>query len=78
MLAATHITNRLPSEVLKGLSPYEMLYKKKPNYRHLKCFGCLAFGYNPRREKDKSKLKEYPASSLDIQASRRGIDFTIF
>lgn len=47
VLAATHITNRLPSIVLKGKTPYELLYKKMPNYKHLMCFGCLAFAYNP-------------------------------
>ncbi|GJZ99501.1 ribonuclease H-like domain-containing protein [Tanacetum coccineum] len=34
---------RLPSFVLNGKSPYEMIYKKCPTLSHLRVFGCLCF-----------------------------------
>nr|GEW06599.1 RNA-directed DNA polymerase, eukaryota, reverse transcriptase zinc-binding domain protein [Tanacetum cinerariifolium] len=33
----------LPSFVLNGKSPYEMIYKKPPTLSHLRVFGCLCF-----------------------------------
>ncbi|GJZ30369.1 ribonuclease H-like domain-containing protein [Tanacetum coccineum] len=33
----------LPSSVLSGKSPYEMIYKKCPSLSHLRVFGCLCF-----------------------------------
>ncbi|GJR87878.1 ribonuclease H-like domain-containing protein [Tanacetum coccineum] len=35
--------SRLPSFVLNGKSPYEMIYKKCPTLSHLRVFGCLCF-----------------------------------
>ena len=42
--AAYHI-NRLPTPVLKLLSPYKKLFKHQPDYSLLKCFGCLCYPY---------------------------------
>ena len=42
--AVYHI-NRLPTLVLKFVSPYKKLFKHKPNYNFLKCFGCLCYPY---------------------------------
>ncbi|GKB66235.1 putative RNA-directed DNA polymerase, partial [Tanacetum coccineum] len=33
----------IPSAVLSGKSPYEMIYKNEPSLSHVKSFGCLCF-----------------------------------
>lgn len=38
-----YIINRTPTPLLDNKTPFEILFKSKPNYTHLKVFGCLAF-----------------------------------
>lgn len=48
LLTATHIINRLPTKLLQGKTPYQVLFNKPPNYSHFKGFGYLCFAYNLR------------------------------
>ncbi|GKA31493.1 ribonuclease H-like domain-containing protein, partial [Tanacetum coccineum] len=43
VLTVVYLINRLPTSVLNGKSPYELVYRKKPNLSHLRNFGCLCF-----------------------------------
>ncbi|KAJ0591220.1 putative RNA-directed DNA polymerase [Helianthus annuus] len=43
ILTAVYLINRLPSSVLNGRSPYEVVYGFKPSLVHLRNFGCLCF-----------------------------------
>ncbi|KAJ0534888.1 putative RNA-directed DNA polymerase [Helianthus annuus] len=43
ILTAIYLINRLPSSVLNGRSPYEVMHGFKPSLVHLRNFGCLCF-----------------------------------
>lgn len=64
VLAVVHVTNRLPTPVLKNITPYEVLYKEEPKYKHLREFGCLAFASNPSNNKDKFDARGVPCIFL--------------
>jgi len=40
---AVYLINKLPTDVLKGRSPYEVLHQKIPKLSHLRVFGCLCY-----------------------------------
>lgn len=51
---ATHVISMTPTKVLKGRSPYEVLFGNKPTYETLRVFGSLCYVH--RRNRDKYKL----------------------
>ncbi|GJU68936.1 ribonuclease H-like domain-containing protein [Tanacetum coccineum] len=66
--------HRLPNSVLKGKSPYELVFNKKHCLNHLRVFGCLCFAtilnshdkFNSRAEKCiKHGLVKKPSQDLD-------------
>ena len=42
VVTAVHLLNRSPTKSLKGKTPYEAWYKKKPKVHYLRIFGCIA------------------------------------
>ncbi|PNX95257.1 retrovirus-related Pol polyprotein from transposon TNT 1-94 [Trifolium pratense] len=53
VLTAGYLINRTPTPVLRGKTPYEMLYGQAPSYDHLKVFGCLCYAHNLEKTSDK-------------------------
>ncbi|XP_009770962.1 uncharacterized protein [Nicotiana sylvestris] len=53
-------TNMLPSTSINDQTPYELLYKRKPNYSHLKSFGCMCYPTVPRPHRDKFEPRTTP------------------
>lgn len=43
VLTARFLINRTPSMLLKGKTPYEMLFQRPPKYENFRTFGCLCY-----------------------------------
>eukprot|EP00644_Phytophthora_capsici_P018847 jgi/Phyca11/132922/e_gw1.264.5.1 len=39
-MTAIYIKNRLPSPKMPGKTPFEIVYNRKPNVKHMRIFGC--------------------------------------
>ncbi|GBN86016.1 Retrovirus-related Pol polyprotein from transposon TNT 1-94 [Araneus ventricosus] len=50
---ANYTKNRLPSKSLQGKSPYELWHGKVPNIGYFKTFGCEAFVWNNKKNREK-------------------------
>ncbi|KAE9151196.1 hypothetical protein PF005_g33494 [Phytophthora fragariae] len=58
-MTAIYIKNRLPSSKSPDKTPFEIVYKSKPNVKHMRIFGCKAFVLTPKEK----RLEVGPQSS---------------
>ena len=72
VLTATYLINRLPTKLLQGKSPYELLYQKKPVYSHLRNFGCLCFPTTLKTHKDKFEPRAVPHIFIGYPFNTKG------
>ena len=75
---AVYIQNRTPTKSVKGKTPYEAWYDKKPSVEHFKVFGCIAYAHNPDQTNSERSwmIKLRSVYSLSIVMRLRGTDCT--
>ncbi|KAG8483213.1 hypothetical protein CXB51_022114 [Gossypium anomalum] len=67
-----HLINRLPTLVLKGQSPYQVLHGRKPTYDHLRVFRCYYFSYLRPYTHHKLDFKSQPCTFLGYSSQHEG------
>jgi len=72
-----HVWDRLPTSSLKGMTPYEAWFKRKPDVSHLRVWGCLAYVFIQKHKQrsvkphmEKCMFMGYP--SVSVQADILG------
>lgn len=50
---AVYLKNRTASNVIKGCTPYQLWFGRKPSLGHLRIFGCEAFIHIPKEQRSK-------------------------
>lgn len=72
VLTAVYLVNRTPTQLLKGLSPYEVLYKEPPAYDHLRVFGSLCYAAVATPHKDKFASRSIKCVFLSYPLATKG------
>ncbi|KAK9166949.1 hypothetical protein Scep_002140 [Stephania cephalantha] len=73
--ASVFLINRLPTRILKGLSPYEKLYHKPPDYSLLRVFGCSCFPYLRPYNSHKFQFRSERCLFLGYSSSHKGYKY---
>src|ERR1700737_484 len=53
LATATYIRNRLPTRALDTMTPHEAWFGEKPQIKHLRTFGCVAYAHIPHEKTNK-------------------------
>lgn len=72
VLTACYLINRTPTPLLQGLSPYEILFQKKPDYSQLKVFGCLCYATVVPKSADKFEPRSIKWVFLGYPYAKKG------
>ena len=54
---SVYIRNRCPTSALDGVTPYECLFKQKPDVGNLHVFGCVSYVHIPDDQRTKLEMK---------------------
>lgn len=66
------LINRTPTPLLQGKTPYQLLFKKVPEYSALKVFGCLAFAFTLPSKRDKFTPRAVPTVFMGYPIGYKG------
>lgn len=72
ILTAAYVINRLPSEVLRHKTPYELLFDHKPDYDHMRVFGCLTYYRSNETRGDKFEWRGRPGVFMGYPPGTKG------
>ncbi|KAI3736523.1 hypothetical protein L2E82_26344 [Cichorium intybus] len=72
VLTAAYIINRLPSKVIGFRTPFEILFKQKPDYESMRVFGCRAYSRNTETKGDKFEMKGRPGAFIGYPYAQKG------
>lgn len=72
ILTAGHLINLTPTSVLKGLTPHEVLFGKKPSYEHIRVFGSACYTHLRSRDKDKFSPRSRNCVFLGYPFGKKG------
>ncbi|KAJ9552385.1 hypothetical protein OSB04_016430 [Centaurea solstitialis] len=72
VLTAAYIINRLPSKTISHKTPYEVLFDQKPDYDHMRVFGCLTYYRSNETKGDKFEERGRPGVFLGYPQGTKG------
>jgi hypothetical protein len=65
-----HLINRMPTPTIKMKSPFEVLFKMKPDYNRMHSFGCLCYPWLRPYTKNKLQPRSQPCIFLGYSMSQ--------
>jgi len=74
VLTATYINNKTPSSVLKGKTPFQLVYGSEPSLSHLRVFDCLCFA-TKLNVSDKFESRAEKSIMIGYSNSKKGYKF---
>ena len=72
VLTAVNLINKIPSSITSGISPFQKLYGRCPDYSFLRVFGCTCFVLRPHVERDKLSSKSAVCVFLGYGEGQKG------
>jgi hypothetical protein len=62
-----YLKNRSLTKALKGSIPYEILYKRRPNFSHLRIIGSALYSHNVESETGLNRLRKLDPKARKIR-----------
>lgn len=72
MQTAAYVINRIPQLGLKFVSPFELLWKVKPNVSYFRVFGCVCYVFIPNHIRSKLEMKAIQCIFVGYDKERKG------